>query len=73
MSAGGIFRSGMRAYFIPLVAGAVLASSAFLPWIIVGGVKMSGAGRELGLHGIDNYLELKQVYVHLSEDPIGWY
>ena len=40
------------------------------PW---GGVKMSGAGRELGLHGIDNYLELKQVYVHLSEDPIGWY
>jgi len=42
MSAGGIFRPGMRAYFIPLVAGAVLASSAFLPWIIVGGVKMSG-------------------------------
>ena len=42
MSAGGIFRPGMRAYFIPLVAGAVLASSAFLPWIIVGGAKMSG-------------------------------
>ena len=40
------------------------------PW---GGMKMSGAGRELGRHGIDNYLELKQVHVNLSENPIGWY
>jgi Na+/phosphate symporter len=42
MGLGGVFRPGMRAYFIPLVAGAVLASSAFLPWVIVGGVTMSG-------------------------------
>ena len=40
------------------------------PW---GGMKMSGAGRELGRHGIDNYLELKQVHVNLSENPVGWY
>jgi hypothetical protein len=37
-----IFRPGMRAYFIPLVAGLALAISAFLPWVIVGGVSMTG-------------------------------
>ena len=42
VSAAGIFRPGMRAYFIPLVAGLVLAVSAFLPWVIVGGVSMTG-------------------------------
>jgi hypothetical protein len=39
---GGIFRPGMRAYFIPLVAGVVLAASAFLPWVIVGSESMNG-------------------------------
>ena len=37
-----IFRPGMRAYFVPLAAGIVLAASAFLPWVIVGGVSMPG-------------------------------
>ncbi len=32
----------MRAYFVPLVAGVVLAASAFLPWVIVGDVSMTG-------------------------------
>ena len=36
MALGGIFRSGMRAYFVPLVAGILLTVSAFLPWVIVG-------------------------------------
>jgi betaine-aldehyde dehydrogenase len=40
------------------------------PW---GGVKMSGAGRELGRYGVENYLELKQVHVNLNEKPMGWY
>ncbi len=40
------------------------------PW---GGVKMSGQGRELGLYGIEGYLETKQVHVNLSEKPVGWY
>jgi betaine-aldehyde dehydrogenase len=40
------------------------------PW---GGVKMSGAGRELGRYGVENYLELKQVHVNLNESPMGWY
>jgi len=38
----GIFRPGMRAYFIPLVAGIVLAVSAFLPWVVVGEVRLNG-------------------------------
>jgi len=46
---GGIFRPGMRAYFIPLVAGVVLAASAFLPWVIVSGVTMNGVPDVPGL------------------------
>jgi hypothetical protein len=42
MSAGGIFRPGMRAYFIPLAAGVALTASVFLPWVIVGDVSMPG-------------------------------
>ena len=38
----GIFRPGMRAYFVPLVAGIVLTTSAFLPWVIVGNVAING-------------------------------
>ncbi len=40
------------------------------PW---GGRKQSGFGRELGPSGIDEYLETKQVYINLNEQPIGWY
>ena len=41
-----------------------------MPW---GGYKQSGIGRELGLNGIDAYLETKQVNVNLDEAPLGWY
>jgi betaine-aldehyde dehydrogenase len=40
------------------------------PW---GGFKQSGIGRELGPWGIEEYLETKQVYINLNEQPIGWY
>ena len=40
------------------------------PW---GGYKQSGQGRELSLHGIDEFLETKQVHINLNESPIGWY
>jgi acyl-CoA reductase-like NAD-dependent aldehyde dehydrogenase len=34
-----------------------------MPW---GGYKQSGVGRELGKHGLDDYLEEKSVYLNLS-------
>ena len=40
------------------------------PW---GGYKQSGIGRELGKWGVDQYLNVKQVYINISEQPIGWY
>jgi betaine-aldehyde dehydrogenase len=40
------------------------------PW---GGYKQSGFGRELGPWGLEEYLETKQVFVNLDENPIGWY
>jgi betaine-aldehyde dehydrogenase len=41
-----------------------------MPW---GGYKQSGNGRELGLYGIQAYLETKQVNINLDEAPLGWY
>jgi betaine-aldehyde dehydrogenase len=40
------------------------------PW---GGYKQSGIGRELGRWGVEEYLQVKQVYINLSEQPIAWY
>ena len=40
------------------------------PW---GGYKQSGFGRELGKWGVDEYLNVKQVFINLNEQPIGWY
>ena len=42
MSLRAMFRPGMRAYIVPLVAGAVLTASAFLPWVVVGETSMRG-------------------------------
>ncbi|MGA9519956.1 MAG: aldehyde dehydrogenase family protein [Myxococcaceae bacterium] len=41
-----------------------------MPW---GGYKRSGIGRELGLEGIEGYLETKQVNINLDEAPLAWY
>ncbi|MDH4567101.1 aldehyde dehydrogenase family protein [Pseudomonas sp. BN414] len=40
------------------------------PW---GGYKQSGLGRELGVWGLNNYLEVKQVTEYRSQQPWGWY
>ena len=37
-----MFRPGMRAYIVPLVAGVALAVSAFLPWVRVGDISLAG-------------------------------
>jgi len=41
-----------------------------LPW---GGYKQSGIGRELGKYAVEEYTQLKQVTINLSECPLGWY
>ncbi len=40
------------------------------PW---GGYRMSGIGRELGVHGLEEYQEVKQVNIALETGPIGWF
>lgn len=40
------------------------------PW---GGYKMSGYGRELGVHGLEEYQEIKQININLTPGPVGWY
>ncbi len=40
------------------------------PW---GGYKQSGIGRELGTWGVEEYLQVKQVFINLSEDPVNWF
>jgi hypothetical protein len=52
MSVTGIFRPGMRTYFIPLVAGIVLSASVFLPWIIISDVSMKGTADFPGVPGL---------------------
>jgi betaine-aldehyde dehydrogenase len=40
------------------------------PW---GGYKQSGFGRELGRWGVEEYLQVKQVYINVDEQPFAWY
>ena len=40
------------------------------PW---GGYKKSGIGRELGIHGLEEYREAKQININLNPGVVGWY
>jgi betaine-aldehyde dehydrogenase len=40
------------------------------PW---GGYKQSGIGRELGKWGVEEYLQVKHVFINLSEAPVNWF
>lgn len=77
LAAGVFTRDINRAFRITkeLRAGIVWVNSSQtcfnqLPW---GGYKQSGFGRELGRYAVDEYTQLKQVTINLSERPLGWY
>jgi betaine-aldehyde dehydrogenase len=40
------------------------------PW---GGYKQSGIGRELGIFGLEEYQEIKQININLAPGPVGWF
>jgi betaine-aldehyde dehydrogenase len=62
------FVKGLRAGVVWV--NATQASPVEAPW---GGYKKSGFGRELGRWGLDEYLQVKQVYINLDEEAPGWY
>ncbi|MCI8342663.1 MAG: aldehyde dehydrogenase family protein [Firmicutes bacterium] len=76
--AGGVFTSdGAKALRVAneVRAGVMWVNCynpAFIeaPW---GGFKKSGIGRELGLNGLEEYMETKQIAVSLAPGEIGWY
>ena len=42
-------RHSMRAYYVPLAAGLLLAGSAFMPWLAMGGQRFGGVPHLAGL------------------------
>jgi hypothetical protein len=46
---GVVVQHGMRAYYIALLAGALLIAGAFLPWIVVAGIPLGGVPEIAGL------------------------
>jgi len=44
-----VFSHSMRAYYLPLTAGLVLAASAFMPWILIGNNALGGVPTVSGL------------------------
>jgi Na+/phosphate symporter len=48
-AARGVVRHPMRAYYVPIAAAALLGSSAFMPWIVVGDRRVGGVPDFAGL------------------------
>jgi betaine-aldehyde dehydrogenase len=47
--------------------------NVYLPAAEWGGFKRSGIGRELGLHGLDEYREAKHIWQNTAPGPTGWF
>ena len=45
----------------------------YLPQAEWGGMKQSGVGRELGLHGLAEYQETKHIYQNTAPAVTGWF
>jgi acyl-CoA reductase-like NAD-dependent aldehyde dehydrogenase len=76
--AGGVWTKDIKRAF--RVAKAVKAGyvwvntyGGIMPETPYGGFKQSGIGKELGVEGLDNYLETKTVNVFLGERVPRWY
>ena len=48
-------------------------SPPYLPQAEWGGMKQSGIGRELGLHGLGEYQETKHIYHNTAPAVTGWF
>lgn len=76
--AGGVqTRDGARALWVvkELRAGITWVncynpSFTEAPW---GGYKMRGIGRELSIHGLEEYQKVKQINIALRPGTVGWY
>ncbi len=76
--AGGVWTSDVRrAHHLAsqLKAGTVWinAYNMLTPEVPFGGYKMSGFGRDLGTHAVEEYTQLKSVWVNLSDRPLRWF
>lgn len=49
------------------------AYNMLTPEVPFGGYKMSGFGRDLGTHAVEEYTQLKSVWVNLSDRPLRWF
>jgi betaine-aldehyde dehydrogenase len=76
--AGGVFTSDItRAHrVISEIRAGITWINCFAPtfneapW---GGYKMSGIGRELGIQGLEEYQEVKQININMGKEAPGWY
>ncbi|WP_027417056.1 aldehyde dehydrogenase family protein [Aneurinibacillus terranovensis] len=58
-----------------LRAGMIWINSYHTPYVDApwGGYKQSGIGRELGIHGLEAYLEIKHTNIKDKPESIGWF
>jgi acyl-CoA reductase-like NAD-dependent aldehyde dehydrogenase len=77
LAAGVWTRDASRAHRVAhaLEAGSIWVNhySAYPSEAPFGGFKESGTGTDLGLESLDEYLETKNVHLHIGEETFDWY